>query len=137
MADESKTNQFERYLSLGASVVAPITVLSALLFYFGYVSSRAQYAYFGIDVDTIGLSTQDYVMRSPQSLLVPLLALVVIGLALVVAHLVDTARIRVAEPPTVPIVTPNACGGLVVSRGRHGACRAVPACLTNGRTTTW
>ena len=67
----------------------PITVISALLFYFGYVSSRAQYEYFGIDVDTIGLSTQDYVMRSPQSLLVPLLALVVIGLALVVASSVD------------------------------------------------
>jgi len=71
LADESKSSQFERYLSLGASVVAPITIISALLFYFGYVSSRAQYAYFGIDVDAIGLSTQDYVMRSPQPLLVP------------------------------------------------------------------
>jgi hypothetical protein len=101
LADESKSNQFERYLSLGASVVAPVTVISALLFYFGYVSSHAQYDYFGIDVDTIGLSTQDYVMRSPQSLLVPLLALVVIGLALVVAHLWITARMQGVEPATV------------------------------------
>ena len=50
-----------------------MTLVSALLFYFGYVSARSQYEYFGIDVDTIGLSTQDYVMRSPQPLLVPLL----------------------------------------------------------------
>jgi hypothetical protein len=115
LADESKTSQFERYLSLGASVVAPITVLSALLFYFGYVSSHAQYGYFGIDVDTIGLSTQDYVMRSGLSLLVPLLTLVVIGLALVVAHLWITARIQGAEPATVLlIVRRTLAAGLVV-----------------------
>jgi heme/copper-type cytochrome/quinol oxidase subunit 2 len=104
LADESKNSQFERYLSLGASVVAPITVISALLFYFGYVSSRAQYAYFGIDVDTIGLSTQDYVMRSPQPLLVPLLALVVIAVALVALHLAVTAwraRVRPERARTV------------------------------------
>ncbi|HEU5271895.1 MAG TPA: hypothetical protein VFU36_18380 [Jatrophihabitans sp.] len=70
-------------------------LFSALLFYFGYVSSRAQYAYFGIDVDTIGLSTQDYVMRSPQPLLAPLLVLVLLGTAGVLAHL--RIRRRVAE----------------------------------------
>src|SRR6266480_4436990 len=74
-----------------SSTVAPITVISALLFYFGYVSSRAQYAYFGVDVDTIGLSTQDYVMRSPQPLLVPLLTLVMIAVALVALHLAVSA----------------------------------------------
>ena len=52
-----------------------MTLLSALLFYFGYVSSSSEYAYFGVDVDTIGLSTQGYIMRSPQTLLVPLLVL--------------------------------------------------------------
>ena len=108
MADESKSSQFERYLSLGASVVAPITIISALLFYFGYVSSRAQYAYFGIDVDTIGLSTQDYVMRSPQPLLVPLLVLVVIAVALVAVHLWVTAWLGRARPERARIVTHRA-----------------------------
>lgn len=50
--------------SVATTVIAPATMLSASLFYFGYVSSRAQHEYFGLDVDTIGLSTQDYVMRS-------------------------------------------------------------------------
>jgi hypothetical protein len=45
--------------------------VKALPFYFGYVSARAQYAYFGVDVDVLGLGTRDYVMRSPQGLLVP------------------------------------------------------------------
>jgi heme/copper-type cytochrome/quinol oxidase subunit 2 len=115
LADESKTNQFERYLSLGASVVAPITIISALLFYFGYVSSRAQYAYFGVDVDTIGLSTQDYVMRSPQPLLVPLLVLVMIAVALVALHLWVTAWLGRARPERARIVTHRALYiGLVI-----------------------
>jgi hypothetical protein len=116
VADEgkSRSSQLEHYLSLGASVVAPISVISAILFYFGYVSSHAQYDYFGIDVNTIGLSTQDYIMHSP-SLLVPLLALVVIGLALVVAHLWITARIQGAEPATVLLIARRAlAAGLVV-----------------------
>src|ERR1700729_1167863 len=71
--------RLEQWVSTGATIVAPVTVLGALLFYFGYVSSRSQYAYFGVDVDTIGLSTQDYVIRSPQPLLVPLLVLTLAG----------------------------------------------------------
>ena len=66
---------FDKWWSFGSTIIAPATLLSTLLFYFGYVSSRAQFRYFGLDVDTVGLSTQDYVMRSPQALLVPLLAL--------------------------------------------------------------
>lgn len=90
MAAEGTAGQLQRWLSVGATVIAPATLLSALLFYFGYVSSRAQYAYFGVDVDTIGLSTQDYVMRSPQPLLAPLLVLALLGTGGVLAH----ARIR-------------------------------------------
>jgi hypothetical protein len=89
----SRGSQVEHWLSLGASVVAPVTLLSALLFYFGYASSRAQYEYFGIDVDTIGLSTRDYVMRSPQPLLTPLLVLILLGAGLTAGHLWVRARL--------------------------------------------
>ena len=70
---------WERWYSLLTTFVAPATFLSALLFYFGYISSRAEYRYFGLDVDTVGLSTRDFVMRSPQALLVPVLLLAVVG----------------------------------------------------------
>ena len=66
---------WDRVYSFAGNIVAPATALSTLLFYFGYVSTRAQYLYFGLDVDTIGLSTQSFVMRSPQPLLVPVLVL--------------------------------------------------------------
>jgi hypothetical protein len=91
MADER--SQLERWVSFGASIVAPVTILSALLFYFGYVSARSQYGYFGIDVDTIGLSTQAYVMRSPQPLLVPLLVLALLAVAGLLLHKAVRARL--------------------------------------------
>jgi hypothetical protein len=94
MADDASTfARLERVVSSAASVVAPLSVITALLFYFGYASSRAQYEYFGIDVDTIGLSTQDYVMRSPQPLLTPLLAFLLVAVA--VAALNELIRRRV------------------------------------------
>jgi hypothetical protein len=37
--------------------------VTALLFYFGYVSTRAKYEYFGVDVDVVGLGTRDFLMR--------------------------------------------------------------------------
>jgi hypothetical protein len=84
--DKPPGTRLEQWVNIGATIVAPTTLLGALLFYFGYVSSRSQYAYFGVDVDTIGLSTQDYIMRSPQPLLVPLLVLTLSGAGLLLLH---------------------------------------------------
>lgn len=95
-ASQPSVSQVERWISFGGTILAPATALSALLFYFGYVSARSQYAYFGIDVDTVGLSTQDYVMRSPQPLLVPLLVLALIGAGLLLLHAAARRRIESA-----------------------------------------
>ena len=75
LPDSPSKLSWDRVYSFAGNIVAPATALSTLLFYFGYVSTRAQYLYFGLDVDTIGLSTQAFVMRSPQPLLVPVLVL--------------------------------------------------------------
>ena len=94
--DESAGTQLEQWISLGATIVAPVTVLGALLFYFGYVSSAAEYAYFGINVDTIGLNTQAYIMRSPQTLLVPLLTLTLGGAGFLSLNVAVNKRIAPA-----------------------------------------
>ena len=97
MSDSAASGgQLPRWISASATIIAPASVLSALLFYFGYVSSRSQYEYFGVEVDTIGLSTQDYVMRSPQPLLVPLLVLTLVGAGLLVLHAVIRTRVAAA-----------------------------------------
>ncbi len=109
----SRAEAFNRWWSLGSTIIAPATLLSTLLFYFGYVSSRAQYRYFGLDVDTVGLSTQDYVMRSPQALLVPLLTLTLGGAALLLVHL----AVRRHPPPRAAVHTLLAVGALALLGG--------------------
>jgi hypothetical protein len=94
--ESAAPGRIERLVDAGKSVLPPLTLLSALLFYFGYVSARAQYEYFGIDVDTIGLGTQDYVMRSPLPLLTPLLVFTAAGLGAIAVHAVVRKRIRTA-----------------------------------------
>jgi hypothetical protein len=98
---------WERVLTVGGSIVAPATALSTLLFYFGYVSTREQYLFFGLDVDTIGLNTQGFIMRSPQPLLVPLLTLTLVAAAAVLAARRLRARI-------VPLAGHGTRLGLVV-----------------------
>jgi hypothetical protein len=103
--DSAPGTRLESWISMGATIVAPTTLFGGLLFYFGYVSSRSQYAYFGIDVDTIGLGTRDYVMRSPQPLLVPLLVLTLVGagcltLNTAIRALITSAIRQTADPST-------------------------------------
>lgn len=105
-AEKTAGTQLEQWLSLGATIAAPVTVLGALLFYFGYVSSASEYAYFGINVDTIGLSTQDYIMRSPQTLLVPLLVLTLLSAGFLMLNGVVRGRISAAAGPAEPPADP-------------------------------
>jgi hypothetical protein len=105
--DQSPGTRLEQWISIGATIVAPATLLGTLLFYFGYVSSRSQYAYFGVDVDTIGLSTQDYIMRSPQPLLVPLLVLTLTSAGLLTLNATVRARINSSVARATDQVNPG------------------------------
>ncbi|SNS70203.1 hypothetical protein SAMN04488107_3483 [Geodermatophilus saharensis] len=110
-----------------AQVVAPLSVLTALLFYFGYASSRARYLYFGVDVDTIGLSTQDYVMRSPEPLLTPLLVLALLAVVVAVVHERVHRRVQAALADAKSADPKVAAAGRDrLERGSRGA-RAVVA----------
>ena len=101
--DISAFKQFEQWARSAVTVLAPATVVSTVLFYFGYVSARSQYEYFGVDVDTIGLGTQDYIMRSPQPLLVPLFVLALAGIG-ILALLSTTRRwVAAAGRPDAPV----------------------------------
>jgi len=99
MAEEHPAaGRLERLVESGKAIVPPLTLLTALLFYFGYVSARARYEYFGVDVDTIGLGTQDYIMRSPQPLLTPLLVFAAVGAGSIAVHAAVRRRIHPAAP---------------------------------------
>ncbi|MDY0909664.1 hypothetical protein [Microbacterium sp. CFBP9034] len=77
---------FEKWMGFLSSFVAPLTLVTGLLFYFGYVSTREFFRYFGVDVDIIGLSSQEFVMRSPGALFIPVMILLLLAAGLMVGH---------------------------------------------------
>ncbi len=64
----------------------PITIVTALMLYFGWARADAQSKAMGIDVSMFGYTTQDYVLRSLSTLYLPLLALAGLGLAWLSLH---------------------------------------------------
>ncbi|MGH3362861.1 MAG: hypothetical protein ACRDOM_10435 [Nocardioides sp.] len=62
-------------------VVAPTTLVTGLLFFFGWGHAYWFFHYFGVDSASLNLSRSDYVMRSVDGLFVPLAGLAVLGLA--------------------------------------------------------
>jgi hypothetical protein len=86
----------ERRVKLFTSILAPTTVLTALLFYFGYVTTAAEYGYFGISMGSLDLSYQELLLNSVGALYVPLGLLFVLVLGGLWAHLwfSRTARTR-------------------------------------------
>ena len=64
-----------------AGVLANVTVLTALLVYFGWRRSETQSQRLGIDQSVLALSTQDYLLRSIGPVLVLLIGVSAVGLA--------------------------------------------------------
>jgi hypothetical protein len=73
-------------VELVSSIIAPSSLVTGLLFYFGWVYTSARSLYFGIDSSILGFSTADYILRSFDVLQVPLGATLVLVLLLVKAH---------------------------------------------------
>jgi hypothetical protein len=67
-------------------VVAPVTLLTALLYYFGWIRSNSLWLYFGVDQSALGFSVQDYLLRSIGAIFVPLGGLLIVCLLLIEAH---------------------------------------------------
>jgi hypothetical protein len=85
------------------SLFASQTVLiTALLYYFGWVRTQATFGYFGVDPSLLGFTTIDYVLRSINSAFPPL-----IGLALVALLALDFHRWILARMMTASINTPT------------------------------
>jgi hypothetical protein len=54
------------------SIVAPTTLVVALLYYFGWARTSAEAHELGLDASLFGYSTQDYILRSISSMFWPL-----------------------------------------------------------------
>jgi Predicted exporters of the RND superfamily len=67
-------------LRTAVALLANVTVLTALLVYFGWRRSETQTQRLGIDESILGASTRDYLLRSVHPVLVLLVGVVIVGL---------------------------------------------------------
>ncbi|GHH63452.1 hypothetical protein GCM10017673_04330 [Streptosporangium violaceochromogenes] len=70
-----------------ANVVAPTTVATTLLFYFGYVATSARFRYFGVYLDMVDLSLQETLLYGVEAVYPPLIIVAIVGLLAVSVHL--------------------------------------------------
>ena len=68
------------FLEWVTTVAGATTLVGALLYYFGWARASTTFSYFGIEAEVLGLSFQDYLLRSVRSTYQPLL--VVAGVTL-------------------------------------------------------
>jgi hypothetical protein len=90
-----------KHLETLASVGGLAGLLGALLYYFGWARTSATFAYFGVGVETLNLSFQDYLLRSVQAAYWPLIVVGLLGLAALSVHGL-IARSRAV--PTIGVV---------------------------------
>ena len=113
----------EKWIQLATGVIAPTTVLAALLLYFGYVATAAEYGHFGITLGTLGLSTQELALRSVAALYVPLGALLLLLLLAVGIHRTVSAWLATGRRPRLLRLTGlvlTAIGAVALARGVLG-----------------
>lgn len=66
------TEALSSVLKVAGAVVAPTTLLTGLLFYFGRQHAVALFGYLGVPLTVFDLTPQDYLVRSVDGLFVPL-----------------------------------------------------------------
>ncbi|MBW4721327.1 hypothetical protein [Saccharothrix obliqua] len=85
-AGRQESSTLTRRLETFAGIAAPTTVLTALLFYFGYVATYARYQHFGIDLTVLDLTTAEMLLLGTEVLFPPLAGLVVVTVTGWAAH---------------------------------------------------
>lgn len=99
------------------AIVAPTTLLTSLLFFFGWSRAYWFYDYFGVHSTLLGLTSQDYVQQSLDGLFVPLTIVACVVLVALWVHTVLRSRLAAgASPRLLRVLLPAlAAGGLVLT----------------------
>jgi hypothetical protein len=110
-------------LEMVGLVVAPTSLVTALLFYFGWARARATYEHFGIDHSALGFTLQEYLVRSVGTTFEPLVLLMLLVLGGLWAHGALARALR-SDPHPRPYdrvwVVAVALGGLLLTIGLTG-----------------
>ncbi|WP_330231246.1 hypothetical protein OHA40_01375 [Nocardia sp. NBC_00508] len=79
-------------------LVAPTTLLTAVLFYFGWAHVYWFFNYFGVDSTTLNPSIREYLMRTVDTLFVPLIFVGLIGMSVLWGYIALPDSIRARQP---------------------------------------
>ena len=82
------------------TLLSQTVLLSATLYYFGWVRTQAAWTYFGIDVSLLGFSPVDYTLRSVGSAFLPLVGIGILALFVLCLHRAVFLPITSAPPAT-------------------------------------
>jgi hypothetical protein len=84
-----------RSVKLLGTIVGSTTILTGLLFYFGWSQAYYFYDYLGVESSVLHLTTQDYVQNSVDGLFVPLLviALLMLGAVWIIWSALQSPRV--------------------------------------------
>jgi len=122
--EETAPERVRSLLQQVGSVVAPTTMLTALLIYFGWAYSANYVRYFGLDYSLMGFTTQDYVIGSVQALFRPLAVAFSGAMLIVWAHVRLKARIfvgpNVKRRLRLAVWTSAVCGLVLFALGMAG-----------------
>jgi hypothetical protein len=118
-AAEPLTSGLPQLVRLVGTVVAPTTLLTSLLFFFGWSQAYHFYDYFGVNTTLLDLTTRDYVQKAADGLFLPLTVLACAGLLALWGHSLLRARLAVgAHPRALRLLTAlMAIGGLILAVG--------------------
>lgn len=94
-----------RAFEIVTGVVAPTTLITALMFWFGWSHAYSYCMYFGVNSTLLDFTTQEYLMRSVDGLFVPATATAVLVLSVFllrqILHRLRPAALDEDEPSTV------------------------------------
>jgi hypothetical protein len=129
---QSDSGRAREALELLSTIVPPVTLITALLFWFGFELVDARSAYFGLGPGTLGFSTTDYLIRGVEAGIVPLIALFLAVLAMVGLHngAQHVGRRWGATRQFRWLLTATVVGGALISlAGAYAAFRPLPTPL--------
>jgi hypothetical protein len=103
-------------LRVVGSVVAPTTLLTGLLIYFGRLHATAMFAYFGVHFTVLDLTVPDFLVRSADGLPLPMATILAVALVVLWSHrLLVRVLSRPVQRRVLRIAAPGAAvGGTVL-----------------------
>jgi len=131
-------------LKVFGQVVAPATLITALLIFFGWSHTTALFGWFGIDPTSLGFSSTDYLLTSQDGLFVPgvVIALLVLVMTWVLNLVRRSGRSSFVRAPWVApaaavlgaVLATNGVLGIFGRGLLAGSLGVAPLCLVLGVT---